>query len=283
MINLTVVNLKDIIKNLVKFIAIIIFVILCTRFFNLLKSIDIKENIENKFKELEGKTFFECINENISLYVNGDKDEQTKEISDWNIKFSFFKAYDEIIENELSLGKYVQTLTENKKASVKSDKSNEDIEKIVVAQKENAATEVVEKNNKQDTYNETYNGVKIKNESKYKLTEEDLKTDVDFKNKKEIVIYHTHTCESYTPTEKYTYKATGNYRTTDLNYSVAKVGTILSKYLNKYGYKVTHNKTYHDYPKYNGSYNRALNTITKIMKTSKASLVIDLHRDALRK
>ena len=70
MINLTVVNLKDIIKNLVKFIAIILFVILCTRFFNLLKNIDIKSAIENKFKELEDKTFLECINENISLYIS---------------------------------------------------------------------------------------------------------------------------------------------------------------------------------------------------------------------
>ena len=43
MINLTVLNIKDVIKSLVKFIAIIIFVIICTRLFNLVKDIDLKE------------------------------------------------------------------------------------------------------------------------------------------------------------------------------------------------------------------------------------------------
>lgn len=280
MINLTVVNLKDIIKNLVKFIAIILFVILCTRFFNLLKNIDIKSAIENKFKELEDKTFLECINENISLYRS--EKEKKEENSAWNMKFSFFREYNEIIESELSLAEYVSNKIDKIYTKEKIEEKQES-EKIEIAKKTNAETKVIAKNNKDDTYNKTYNGVKIKNESKYKLTENDLKTDIDFKNKKEIIIYHTHTCESYTQTAKYQYKASGNYRTTDLNYSVAKVGSILKKYLSKYGYRVTHSKTYHDYPKYNGSYNRALKTITRIMKTSNASLVIDLHRDALRK
>ena len=32
--------------------------------------------------------------------------------------------------------------------------------------------------------------------------EEILKPDVEIKNKKDILIYHTHTCESYTPSER---------------------------------------------------------------------------------
>ena len=281
MINLTVLNIKDVIKSLVKFIAIIIFVIICTRLFNLVKDIDLKELINNKFKTIEGKTYLEVINDNISILKgkvnqNINIDENNNEKS----SLSIFNFFDNILNKEISLFAYVDNISNQKSESnFNGNKKNED--EIKYANSKDAKTEVIEENNKKDTYNKIYNGVKIKNESKYKLTEEDLKPDIDFKNKEDIVIYHTHTCESYTKTEKYTYKSSGNFRTTDLNYSVARVGEELKKYLDKYDFNVIHNKTYHDYPKYNGSYTRSLETIEKILKTSKASLVIDLHRDAL--
>lgn len=282
MINLTVLNIKDVIKSLVKFIAIIIFVIICTRLFNLMKDINIKEMINNKFKTIEGKTYLEVINDNISILkgkvnqnINIDENNNNEKSS-----LSIFNFFDNILNKEISLFAYVDNISNQKSESnLNENKKNED--EIKYANSKDAKTEVIEENNKKETYNKIYNGVKIKNESKYKLTEEDLKPDIDFKNKEDIVIYHTHTCESYTKTEKYTYKSSGNFRTIDLNYSVARVGEELKKYLDKYGFNVIHNKTYHDYPKYNGSYTRSLETIEKILKTSKASLVIDLHRDAL--
>ena len=282
MINLTVLNIKDVIKSLVKFIAIIIFVIICTRLFNLVKDIDLKELINNKFKTIEGKTYLEVINDNISILkgkvnqnINIDENNNNEKSS-----LSIFNLFDNILSKEISFFAYVDNISNQKSESnLNGNKKNED--EIKYANSKDAKTEVIQENNKKDTYNKIYNGVKIKNESKYKLTEEDLKPDIDFKNKEDIVIYHTHTCESYTKTEKYTYKSSGNFRTTDLNYSVARVGEELKKYLDKYGFNVIHNKTYHDYPKYNGSYTRSLETIEKILKTSKASLVIDLHRDAL--
>ena len=282
MINLTVLNIKDVIKSLVKFIAIIIFVIICTRLFNLVKDIDLKELINNKFKTIEGKTYLEVINDNISILkgkvnqnINIDENNNNEKSS-----LSIFNLFDNILSKEISFFAYADNISNQKSESnFNGNKKNED--EIKYANSKDAKTEIIEENNKKDTYNKIYNGVKIKNESKYKLTEEDLKPDIDFKNKEDIVIYHTHTCESYTKTEKYTYKSSGNFRTTDLNYSVARVGEELKKYLDKYGFNVIHNKTYHDYPKYNGSYTRSLETIEKILKTSKASLVIDLHRDAL--
>ena len=101
-------------------------------------------------------------------------------------------------------------------------------------------------------------------------------------NNKDIVIFHTHTCESYTPSEKFNYEMTGSYRTTDLNYTVSRVGDELEKHLSSYGYNVTHNKTYHDYPAYSGSYGRSLTTVQNILQNgSSAQMVIDLHRDAV--
>lgn len=79
----------------------------------------------------------------------------------------------------------------------------------------------------------------------------------------------------------YEYEASGNYRTTDLNYSVARVGTELTNYLQKRGFKVTHNTTYHDYPAYSGSYARSLETIQNILTGTDTQIAIDLHRDAV--
>jgi len=74
---------------------------------------------------------------------------------------------------------------------------------------------------------------------------------------------------------------TGNYRTTDLNYSVAKVGTELTNYLKNKGFTVEHCVTYHDYPAYSGSYDRSLQTIQNLLVGKDTQLVFDLHRDAV--
>lgn len=79
----------------------------------------------------------------------------------------------------------------------------------------------------------------------------------------------------------YEYEATGNYRTTDLNYSVARVGTEFTNYLKEKGFNVTHNTTYHDYPAYSGSYARSLNTLEGLLEGKNTQLVFDLHRDAV--
>ena len=74
---------------------------------------------------------------------------------------------------------------------------------------------------------------------------------------------------------------TGNFRTTDLNYSVARVGSELKKYLENKNFTVTHNTTYHDYPAYSGSYSRALDTVNAALANEDTEIVIDLHRDAV--
>ena len=109
-------------------------------------------------------------------------------------------------------------------------------------------------------------GVKLRNESSYNLSDEITDLNIEL-NKQDIMIFHTHTCESYTPTEQYQYDATGTFRTTDLNYTVSRVGDELEKYLVNYGYTVVHDKTYHDYPAYTGSYNRSLVTVQNLLST----------------
>lgn len=144
----------------------------------------------------------------------------------------------------------------------------------------NVKTEIVTRNPITESYNTEINGVKIKNETSFEINNLILDITKNI-NKENILIFHTHTCESYTPSEQYQYEQTGNFRTTDLNYSVSRVGDELANCLNTYGFKVTHDKTYHDYPAYSGSYTRSLFTVENILKTNSNDIIIDLHRDAI--
>ena len=131
-----------------------------------------------------------------------------------------------------------------------------------------------------ESFNAQYGKVKIKNETEYTLTEEILKPDITIENKN-VILFHTHSCESYTSSEAYPYTPTGNFRTTDLNYTVTRVGTELENQLKQYSINVVHNKTYHDYPAYTGSYTRSLATVENILKTTQADIIMDVHRDAI--
>ena len=144
----------------------------------------------------------------------------------------------------------------------------------------NLQTEIVTQNLISESYNVEINGVKIKNETSFEISNSILETSTDI-NKENILIFHTHTCESYTPSEQFQYQQTGNFRTTDLNYTVSRAGDELANYLGTYGFNVTHDKTYHDYPAYSGSYSRSLTTVENVLKTNPSDIIIDLHRDAI--
>ena len=73
----------------------------------------------------------------------------------------------------------------------------------------------------------------------------------------------------------------GNYRTINQNFSVVRVGDELTNYLGNYGFNVNHNKDFHDYPAYTGSYSRSLKTVQNILSNFNSDIIIDLHRDAI--
>ena len=122
------------------------------------------------------------------------------------------------------------------------------------------ATQVVPEHNKKDVYNFTYSTVQIRNQTSFQLTQEMLTPDITF-DKSNIIIFHTHTSESYTPSEAYPYVASGNYRTLDTNANVVGVGNELTNRLIQKNINVVHDSTFHDYPEYNGAYTRSLKTV----------------------
>ena len=97
----------------------------------------------------------------------------------------------------------------------------------------------------------------------------------------QILIYHTHTTEAYRPTSEDEYVAAGSWRTKDHAHSVVAVGEVLSRELQRYGFKVLHDTTNHEPPKLDTAYERSLVTMQEYQKKYPTIQVyIDLHRDA---
>lgn len=101
-------------------------------------------------------------------------------------------------------------------------------------------------------------------------------------NQPQVLIYHTHTCESYAPSEKYRYIPSDNDRTNDLRFTVVRVGEEITKILGEqYGIRVIHDRTIHDRDEYSSSYTKSAETLQKYLnKYPNISLIIDIHRDA---
>ncbi len=269
MINLAVIELKDIIKYLIKITIIILLAVSLTKFFSSFKT---KLNVEKK-------SFLSCLDVVIPSMIDvNENEENTKKVDKAEIK-----PLKMALETELGV---INALEKNgeteadETSSANKEETEADAGKVEEA-KTGVKTEVIE-TNVPEKYTTEYNGVKIRNETdNIKLTKAMLKPDVTL-NTKNIIIYHTHTCESYTKTEKYKYKSTGNFRTTDINYSVARVGTELTKYLKYYGYNVIHDTTLYDYPSYSASYDRSLKGVAKLLKKNKdTDILFDIHRDAI--
>lgn len=97
-----------------------------------------------------------------------------------------------------------------------------------------------------------------------------------------VLILHTHGCEAYTPTEKYNYTPTSDFRTTDAEYNVVRVGNEIEKALTDCGIKVIHDTTLCDYPSYNDSYNNSLALANKyVSENPDIKVILDIHRDSI--
>ena len=98
----------------------------------------------------------------------------------------------------------------------------------------------------------------------------------------QVLIVHTHGSEAYTMPPGEEYEASGESRTTDTAYNVVRVGDEIARVLGKRGISVVHDRTLHDYPEYNGAYDRSLGSIESYLeKYPSISIVLDIHRDAI--
>lgn len=266
---ITVINLKKIIKYIFIFFIIIISFILLSTLLLKDKKIEKKEN---------NTTLIECLKYELPMtrMVEENFDEVTSKKLGIKILSMQIGMFENIIKEDKDI--VVEPIIEE--PNFEQEDESKDISET--EDLDNKVTKVINENNINEKYTNKYQNIKINNQTKYDISSILENSEYTFTNSQKIVIYHTHTCESYTPTENYNYEMTDSYRTTNLNFTVSRVGDELASELEKYGFNVIHNKSYHDYPSYNGSYGRSLTTLTNILTQHKdAEITIDLHRDAV--
>jgi len=274
MFNVTVINAKKSLTKIAILIVIIVTLFFATKIVTKCKTNEILQiNISEEL--------IKCLNSEIpameSTYyqansiIKEDEEEDRKETLVGKILSIELARVKEVIQDEIIENEQMQ-VTENDEDKMQNNTS--------IEVSTNVQTQIVTQNPIAESYNVEVNGVKIKNETSFEINNAILET-IQNINKENVLIFHTHTCESYTPSEQFQYQQTGNFRTTDLNYSVARVGAELTNCLTTYGFNVTHNQTYHDYPAYSGSYTRSATTVGNVLKSNPSDIIIDLHRDAI--
>ena len=276
MFNVTVINLKQSIRRIAILIVALIIVLMITRLIPKIKAneslkIDISEKIieclDEEIPAIEN-TYYKS---NETIKEDGEEEHIEESMIAKILGMELTKA-----EEKTLLSKDENTKQEEQPQEQKNEENQLTTEEVPT----NANTEIVTQNLIAESYNTEIGGVKIKNETSFEVNASILEKQLDI-NKKNVIIFHTHTCESYTPSELYPYQQTGNFRTTDLNYSVSRVGDELANYLIGSGFNVLHDKTYHDYPAYTGSYTRSCASVENDLKTNPSDIIIDLHRDAI--
>lgn len=126
-------------------------------------------------------------------------------------------------------------------------------------------------------------GFKVSNNTEYEINPQDfLNKPLAFKldsRGPQILIMHTHTTESFS---EETYNKGAPDRNLDETKNITAVGNAMEEVFLKNGINVIHDKTVHDYPSYNASYQSAEATIRKNLNANNGiKVVLDVHRDGI--
>ncbi|MBR6045622.1 MAG: stage II sporulation protein P [Ruminococcus sp.] len=99
-----------------------------------------------------------------------------------------------------------------------------------------------------------------------------------------VLIYHTHTTESYEPADRDFYDSSFKSRTTDPEKSVCEVGERICRELEKAGIPYIHDTLVHDLPSYNAAYDSSRKTVKELLaQYPSIKIVLDIHRDAIQR
>lgn len=226
-----------------------------------------KEEILNKFLESQ-LSFKEVISENDKPLTN-NKTTLKQQIQQAD---SSLKILSHI--NLLALSETPKDILEIKEATTKN--------------LENAKKDgnILEKKFGSKDANNVFGLVQVKNVTTKNLdikAELEKGTDLSIKNKQEpcVLIFHTHTTESYVMVDNGWYTKSYTTRSHDPSRNVARVGSEIADVLNAAGFSVIHDTTIHDLS-YNGSYSRSRETVKAYLeKYPSIQVVLDVHRDAI--
>ena len=98
----------------------------------------------------------------------------------------------------------------------------------------------------------------------------------------QVLIFHSHATEAYTPSGTDVYEESDSYRTLNTDQNMVRVGEEMVKIFEDAGIEVIHDTTLYDYPSYNEAYNRSSAGVAHWLEEYPSiQLVLDVHRDAL--
>ncbi|MBR5544270.1 MAG: stage II sporulation protein P [Clostridia bacterium] len=227
-----------------------------------------KNSIENLIKTslyiVNPEEFFEI--------KNNDKTEDIViDMKEENIKAE--SAYSEIVSSEIEseIPEDVRKLIE--KAEKEYENSSNDGEIISLDySKQNATAKFNEIYLRNTTLNQNVN------------IEEYLNKKVQIsiiKDKPSVLIYHTHTTETYEILERNFYTNSRSTRSMNSQENMVRIGEEICKILEENGYKTIHDKTIYD-EKVSGAYDRSRENISKILKDNPSiQVALDVHRDSI--
>lgn len=113
------------------------------------------------------------------------------------------------------------------------------------------------------------------------LLKEGVKLDSEDISKPTVLIFHTHTTESYLMADNGVFYSGYQTRSTDPARNMVRVGDELCKVLEKNGIGVIHDTNIYD-DTYNGAYGRSRKTVLEYLeKYPTIKIVLDVHRDAV--
>lgn len=185
-----------------------------------------------------------------------------------------------------------------KKTSVKASakvskltKTDADIEKLMKAAQKNSSADkkggvITEYTFTDEGVTDEFKNVRVKNTNKTKISiEKKLAEELDLSvTEKEpaVLIYHTHTTETYQLLDRGFYAEGFAPRSSDSNKNMVRVGKAICDEIEKKGYKVIHDTSVYDKP-YTGAYYRSEDAARLILeKNPSIKITLDIHRDAIQ-
>lgn len=195
------------------------------------------------------------------------------------------------VYNMYNQGNYIFEKVEKQEIQ-KAEKPSTEIEIIDSLAKEAETMDVFGKKDVTVTVTDETSTLQRVNVDTFKVLNYSGKRNIDFasllnsdivltKKSDKILLYNTHTSESYSNSEKYKFEYTGTMRTTDANYNMIVIAKELSKNLTQKGFECVQNTTPHDYGTYTSAYAKSRVTVQNALtQINGAGIMIDVHRDA---
>ena len=178
-------------------------------------------------------------------------------------------------------------------AALKFNRTDEDILALISsaekkAKKDKKDGSISEYTYKNDGVTDKYGLVRVKNVNE--KTDIDIKklleTDVELTVKKDepsVLIFHTHTTETYQILDRDFYATGHPTRSNDSKINMVRVGEEIVEEIESSGYTVIHDKEIHD-STYNTAYADSRKKVESILKKYPSiKIVLDIHRDAIQR